>query len=98
MMRAPDPATGLIEPMDDEAPAPTAVIRPKLVLVMFVLGFPKMGVFVTLLALAPIWKLNRSLILKCFITFRFRFFEPGPLKAANPSAPICPGSGLTSSG
>src|SRR5216683_6081373 len=75
MIRAPEPATGLMEPIDDEAPAPTPVIRPKLVLLMVVLGFPKMGVLVTFCALAPIWKLNRSLILKRFTRLMFRFFE-----------------------
>jgi len=54
MMRAPELATGLIAPIEFEAAAPAAVIFPKLVLLMSVFGLPKIGVLVTLLALAPI--------------------------------------------
>ena len=77
-MRAPDCATGLTPPIDDEANAPTDVIRPKLVLPMVVVGLPNTGVFVKFWAVAWSCKLKRSLILNRLITSTFKFLKPGP--------------------
>jgi hypothetical protein len=48
------------------------VMRPKAVLLMFMFGFAKIGVLVMFSAVAPICKLNRSLI-------RIRWFAYVPI-------------------
>src|SRR5580692_4659817 len=72
-------------------------MRPRAVLLMFVFGAAKIGVLVRFSAVAPIWKLNRSLIGMRLMIFVFTVFDPGPRRTPLPRLPITPGRGLTRS-